>query len=94
MSKQTILILDTDLSDLIKSAVSSALKDFHALSKPDNTLLTQKQACELLKISLPTLILWKSKGLIPYSQINRKIYFKKNDVLHAIATLMNDKRKG
>lgn len=94
MVKQTVLITDTDLSDLIKSAVNSALKEHQAISKPDNTLLTQTQACELLKISVPTLIQWKVKGLLPFSQINRKIYFRKSDVLNAIEMQMSNKRKG
>ena len=94
MTKQTVLITESDLSNLIRSAVLSALAENRSLSKPDNTLLTQLQTAEFLKISIPTLMQWKEKKLIPYTQIGRKIFFKKQDVLQAIETLTTNKNKG
>lgn len=93
MAKQTVFITETDLSDLIKFAVVTAFKEVQAIKKPDNTLLTQLQTAELLKVSIPTLNNWKNKGLIPFSQVNRKIFFRKQDVLQAIENLTN-KAKG
>ena len=94
MASQYILISETDFSLLLKNTVLSALKEFQPITKPDNTLLTQLQTAEFLKISIPTLMQWKEKKLIPYTQIGRKIFFKKQDVLQAIDTLTTNKHKG
>ncbi len=88
-----ILISETEISELLTKIVVSALKQNQAFSKPDNTLLTQLQTAELLKISIPTLISWKEKKLLPFTQLGRKIYFRKQDVLNAIDGLSNKPNK-
>ena len=87
MAKTTILVTEENLAEFIKSSVHSAFKELQVLSRPDNTLLTQQQAAELLHISVPTLLKWKEKRLIPFTQINRKIYFKRSEVLQALEKL-------
>jgi len=93
MAVQHILITETDFSELLKKVVVSAIKETQAQSKPDNALLTQLQTAEKLKISIPTLNSWKEKGLLPYTQIGRKIFFKSQDVLNAIESLSNKQVK-
>jgi excisionase family DNA binding protein len=93
MAKQYIILTEADLPQLIEQSVTAALLKQQEKAKPDNSILTQQQAAELLNISIPTLIKWKDKKLLPFSQIDRKIYFKKQDVLNAIASLSN-KHKG
>jgi len=39
-----------------------------------------QEACFLLKISKRTLQKYRSEGMLPYSQINGKIYFKAKDI--------------
>ena len=93
MAKQYIIITEAELPQIIEQAVTAALLKQQTQAKPDNSLLIQQQAAELLSVSIPTLIKWKDKKLLPFSQIDRKIYFKKQDVLNAIASLSN-KHKG
>lgn len=93
MATQYIITTESELPQLIEQSVTAALLKQQAKAKPDNTLLSQQQAAELLGISTATLIKWKQKKLLPFSQIDRKIYFKKQDVLNAIASLSN-KHKG
>jgi hypothetical protein len=93
MATQHILISETDFSELLKKVVVSAIKETQAHEKPDNTLLTQLQTAEKLKISIPTLNSWKEKGLLPFTQIGRKIYFKSQDVVNALDTLSNKNNK-
>ena len=94
MAKQYIIITEAELPQLIEASVTAALLKQQTLSKPDNTILTQQQAAELLNISIPTLIKWKERKLIPFSQIDRKIYFKKQDVLNALESLANNNARG
>ena len=42
--------------------------------------LDDKQVCELLKISPRTLQTYRNTGVLPYSQIGRKCYYKDSDI--------------
>lgn len=42
--------------------------------------LTSDEVCHLLSISKRTLSSYRSRGIIPYAQIARKIYFKASDI--------------
>jgi excisionase family DNA binding protein len=94
MGVQIFTHTETELSNIIYNAVSKALKENQLQQKPDNTILTQIEVAQLLKISIPTLQAMKEKGLIPFTKIQRKIYFKKQDVLTALETLCTKKGKG
>lgn len=89
MATQYILVIESDFIETINKAVLAAFKEAQAQSKPDNTLLTQLQTAEKLKISIPTLLRWKEKKIIPYTQIGRKIFFKSQDVLNSLDSLSN-----
>nr|WP_299035039.1 helix-turn-helix domain-containing protein [uncultured Tenacibaculum sp.] len=43
--------------------------------------LTQKEASELLGISVQCLIQWKKKKLVPFYQIGRSIFYSKKELL-------------
>jgi MerR family transcriptional regulator, repressor of the yfmOP operon len=45
-----------------------------------NTWLISEQVCALLRISGRTLISYRQRGILPYSQIGRKIYYKESDI--------------
>ena len=49
---------------------------------PEEDRLTQKEAAELLGTTVQSLISWKKKGLIPYYQINRSIFYSKKELLN------------
>lgn len=42
--------------------------------------LDNKQVCELLKISSRTLQTYRDTGVLPYSQIGHKCYYKATDI--------------
>jgi hypothetical protein len=42
--------------------------------------LNNKEVCELLKISQRTLQSYRDTGILPYSQIGHKCYYKASDV--------------
>ena len=84
----------SELKQLIKDAISEELKAFHQSPKKDTTILTEKQAIEMLSCSKYLIDQYKAKKLIPYTQIQRKIYFKKEDILTALETLCTKNSKG
>ncbi|GAB2545432.1 helix-turn-helix domain-containing protein [Rufibacter soli] len=76
------------IGDLLRPLLVQAVKEAihtNILTKvfmqPDNTVLTVKEAAKLLNVSEVTIHNWKSKGLIPFYRISRRIFFKKNEVL-------------
>lgn len=66
------------------------MQRFEDFTKQINTLcgqnrstdnwLDNRQVCELLKISLRTLQTYRDIGVLPYSQIGRKCYYKALDI--------------
>ena len=45
-----------------------------------NEWLNGEEVCSLLKISQRSLQSYRIKGIIPYSQLNNKIYYKRGDI--------------
>ena len=43
--------------------------------------LTQKEAAELLGVTVQCIINWKKKKLIPFYQIGRSVFFSKDELL-------------
>lgn len=48
---------------------------------PEEDKLTQKEASELLGVTVQCIIKWKKKKLIPYYQIGRSVFFSKRELL-------------
>lgn len=48
---------------------------------PGEDRLTQKEAAKFLGISVTSLISWKKKGMVPYFQIGRSVFFSKKELL-------------
>jgi hypothetical protein len=46
----------------------------------DNTWLIGGEVCQILRISTRTLANYKAKGILPFAQVGRKIYYKFRDV--------------
>ena len=47
-------------------------------------LLNIEEACKVLSVSKRTLQSWRDSGIIPFSQIGSKIYFKTSDIRQII----------
>lgn len=48
--------------------------------KKETKWLTSEEVCRLLKISKRTLQSYRDNGILPFSQIGRKIYYKASDI--------------
>ncbi len=50
-------------------------------SSPEEDRLSQKEAAELLGVTVQCLIKWKKKKLIPYYQVGRSVFYSKQELL-------------
>lgn len=69
-------IVEIVIERLRKMDLSETTKDI-----PDDDRLTQKEAARLLNISVVTLIDWKKKGLVPFYQVQRSIFYSKKELI-------------
>ena len=73
------------IENLMKSILEElkGLKDFQNYQqdiKLNREWLDVQDACLMLRISKRTLYEYKAKGIIPFSQISGKLYFKRIDI--------------
>lgn len=81
------------IQDAVREEIKTALKEVQPEpKKEEDKLLTKKEMAELLDISLVTLTDWMKKGL-PYLRLNKRIYFRKEEVLDAMSQSARAKRK-
>lgn len=69
-------IVEIVIERLRKMDISETTKDI-----PEDDRLTQKEAARLLNISVVTLIDWKKKGLVPFYQVQRSIFYSKKELI-------------
>lgn len=77
----------------IKDGVQEVLnKESSNSSKTEREedLLNIEDVQKIFRVSKVTIHKWKKAGLLPYYKVNRKLYFKKSEV---IDSLQNKKRK-
>ena len=55
------------------------LKSFKEPKKED--LISQKEACEFLNISMPTIILWRKEKELPHYNFNGRFYYSQSELL-------------
>ncbi|MGL5234630.1 MAG: helix-turn-helix domain-containing protein [Empedobacter falsenii] len=73
-----------DLEAIVEIVIERLRKmDFSETTKdiPEDDRLTQKEAARLLNISVVTLIDWKKKGLVPFYQVQRSIFYSKKELI-------------
>ena len=56
----------------------------------EEQLLSIEDVQEIFNVSKVTIHKWKKQGLIPYYKLNRKVYFKRSEVINS---LQDKKRK-
>lgn len=44
-------------------------------------LISQKQACEFLNISMPTIILWRKEKELPHYNFNGRFFYSQSELL-------------
>lgn len=74
-----ISISRDELCQLVKEAVKEELK-----RKSEKQFISFKEVCEWLNISPSTLNSWKSKNMIPYMKIGKKLLFNKQEISEAL----------
>ena len=84
-------------ADDLRGMISECIKDALTLKKQEKTsepipedLLSIEDIQKIFKVSKVTVHKWKKKGLLPFYKMNRKVYFKKSEVIDA---MQHKKRK-
>jgi len=75
-----------DLERVVKKVVSELRKTEFFDSTPIDSVndrLTQKEAAKFLGVSIPTLIEYKKKSLVPYFKVGRSIFYSKSELIEA-----------
>lgn len=76
-----------ELSQIIKTCISGVINSntkVDVSEKADDDLLTIEEIQSIFKVSKVTVHKWKKKGLIPFYKMNRKVYFKKSEVMNSM----------
>ena len=82
---QDILLSNIPLQDL-KTAIGEIfdlkIKEHFAkpISKPENDLITRKEAAKILKVSLPTILDWTKSGKIIGYRVSSRVRYKKSEI--------------
>lgn len=82
----------------LAEAIHELKLEFQNLARPANeTILDEVDMRNLLKISARTSIKWRQQGLITYTQIVNKFYYKLSDIIetldkHAIKSIPNQRK--
>jgi hypothetical protein len=82
-----------ELTDIIKKCISELIfsnKNVTSDETPTDDLLNIEDIQKIFNVSKVTVHKWKKKGLIPFYKMNRKVYFKKSEV---ISSMNHKKRK-
>ena len=81
----------------LRGMISECIKDAMTLERQVKTpepipedLLSIEDLQKVFKVSKVTVHKWKKKGLLPFYKMNRKVYFKKSEVIDA---MQHKKRK-
>lgn len=72
--------LETMISTAVNKGIALVNSQTTTTENP-NELLTRKEVCELLHITLPTLHDWTKEGVITGYRINTRVRYKKSEVL-------------
>jgi len=82
-----------DLRGMISECIKDALTLEMQVKTPEpipEDLLSIEDIQKVFRVSKVTVHKWKKKGLLPFYKMNRKVYFKKSEVIDA---MQHKKRK-
>lgn len=78
--------------------IEKQLKSLETCKSGLNDWLGNQDVCTILDISERKLLSLRQKGMIPYSRIERKVYYKKDDIMdymkRNIKTFINNNGNG
>jgi excisionase family DNA binding protein len=72
------------LQNFINDAVKTGFEQTKTQEPERTNLLTRKQVCELLNITLPTLWEWQRNGTITAYKVGTRLRFKENEVMNTL----------
>ena len=72
------------ITDRINIALSIKTLEIKETPIPED-LLTIEDLESLFKVSKVTIHKWKKRGLIPFYKMNRKVYFKRSEVINSMS---------
>jgi excisionase family DNA binding protein len=87
MEKQVFFSIEfSELQSLIEQAVTVAIGNSLPELKQEEPeeILSRQQVADIFGRSLVTIHDWMNKGLLPYYRMNRKVYFKRSEVMAAM----------
>jgi hypothetical protein len=94
MEKAILISMNADdLRGMISECIKDALTLERQVKAPEpipEDLLSIEDIQKVFKVSKVTVHKWKKKGLLPFYKMNRKVYFKKSEVIDA---MQHKKRK-
>ncbi|MHA1748711.1 MAG: helix-turn-helix domain-containing protein [Promethearchaeota archaeon] len=79
----TTLNLNLPILDEIKSrleVIDSKLESIQKSKSSNKDWLTNQEAAKILDVTLRTLQNYRDKGILPFSQVGSKIYYKVADI--------------
>ena len=79
---KTILLSEKEFNEMQckLDAISSQLQNLNRQNPLSEKWLDNDEVCEVLKISKRTLQNYRDNGILPFSQISNKIYYKSSDI--------------
>ena len=90
-----------ELKQLIKNSVEDGYNQLRQelekkirleFQNSDDSLLTYNEVSKWLRVSKVTLQSWKNKGILPFSRIGSRVYFKKSEVNNALKNVEHMRR--
>ena len=96
MKKQIIQISEVAPEDLMRGLTENIVADLKSelqqisinlQPKSHPEFITSKEACEILKVTLPTLFDWRKRNIIPFYKIANKIRFKRSDIENSLTKI-------
>jgi len=88
--KKAIIIESVDV-ELLRSFIAKAVEEEFEKLKEDlfterekDELLSRLETADLLKISLPTLLDWRKKGIVKPYKMGNRVYYKRAEIMDTL----------
>jgi excisionase family DNA binding protein len=80
--EKIVILTESQLKDVISKTVKQAVKDDKGKLKSSvqKEWLTNKEVCEMLSTTLRTMQNYRDKGVISFSKVGSKLYYRKSDI--------------
>lgn len=89
----TIILDKMEKMEMEMASIKQKYSAAPPLPVEQDELITFQEALQFLKIQANALHRWKREGLVPYSKIGTRVYFKKADLENYNRVEINKKRR-